>query len=219
MIGILDVALVVAMCLGAIILIAVLFRYILYRPSFDTIDIIMCLLAFAFVMGGFIKTIRFGDLVIDIGRLLPRQEPTAAELALDRIANRLDVLVRDMEKRGQIQTPPPVPLPESAPKVAQRVVIISEPSMTADAHRIRDAVANVAQKNYRIESVVGSLASVRAALPSDASIFIRLISRSSAIAERDSILKVLRDAGYSGKVEASTWPLANGDVQLQIFDR
>lgn len=225
--AILPFAFVIAMCLGGLVEIAVIFRYVVHRKPLTIIDLGFCVIGFVLMFPGALKSIDLKNMTFNLDWVYKYGEPTEAELARNKIEaalGRIEARLAACTTCGQTKTEtPPVTPPPATPSRATgpRVVVIWEPSKVDDGHDVVTAIRAMPDKDYRVEGVGGDLGIVRGALPDERAIDIRLVSKPDKIADRDSIFAaiVAKNAGFKGRIERSTWPLANGDVQIQIFQR
>jgi hypothetical protein len=227
MIGILPTAFLLAMGLGGLIIAAVVFRYVIHRSKLDVFDIVFCLVGFALMFPSAFKSIDLKNFTISFEWVLDVREPPKGEVqreqieqALVRIETRL-ASCSVCRTDGGAQPPVQVPPPSGDLGKGPRVVVIWEPQKVDDGRDIVAAIRAIPQASYRVEGVRGDLDVVRGALPGERTIDIRLVSKPENVTDRDAIYTaiVAKNAGFKGRIERSTWPLANGDVQIQIFQR
>ena len=226
MVGIVPTAFLLAMVLGGVIIAAVVFRYVVHRYKLGVLDIAFCLIGFALMFPGAIKSIDLKNFTLDLNWVLDIREPPKAEITRDkieqtlaRIETRLSSCTVCRVEGGAQPSPGPLPVPDTVK--GPRVVVIWEPTKADDGHDIVAAIRAIPQPSYRVEGVRGDLDMVRAALPSEKAIDIRLVSKLENVADRDRIFEAIiqKAPALKGRIERSTWPLANGDVQIQVFQR
>ncbi len=238
-IPILDVALVAGIVLGAIIIVAAVFRFVFGK--LDTAGITFAIIGFAFVALGFVSKLDLttGTFEFNRTREISQTETDLAGMRtrLDRVLAALEALklrtaTNGLEIQGKVAiepsetgTRPGEPAdtirassPDNVNVEAPRVVIIWEASAAANGQKVKAAVAGL-KPQFAIDAVKSPLDSVRAALPSNKSIFIRLVSKVGFVKQREAIGKALDAINLGANVEQSVWPLSNGDIQIQIFDR
>jgi hypothetical protein len=225
--GILPFAFVVAMCLGALVVVAVIFRYVVHRKPLTVVDLGFCLFGFALMFPGAVKSIDPKTMTINLDWIYLYGEPSKADITRDKIEDALARIETRLASCTSCRaaTTEPTPTQPTQPPAARatgpRVVVLWEAPKVDDGHDVVSAIRAMPGKDYRVEGVGGDLGIVRGALPDERAIDIRLVSKPDKIADRDAIFAaiVAKNAAFKGRIERSTWPLANGDVQIQIFQR
>lgn len=234
--GILPFAFVIAMCLGALVVVAVIFRYVVHRKPLTFVDLGFCLFGFALMFPGAVKSIDLKSMTLNLDWIYKYGEPTEAELARNKIEDALARIETRLaactscraattEPTPTQPTQPTQPVTPTQPPAVRatgpRVVVIWEAPKVDDGRDVVNAIRAMSGKDYRVEGVGGDLGIVRGALPDERAIDIRLVSKPDKVADRDAIFTaIIADKpAFKGRIERSTWPLANGDVQIQIFQR
>eukprot|EP01037_Dinobryon_pediforme_P020670 gene20670-21349_t len=238
-IPILDVALLAGIFLGAIIVVAAVFRFAFGK--LDTAGITFAVIGFAFVALGFVSKfdVKSGTFEFNPPTEISQTETdlAAVRTRLDRILTTLEALklrtgsngleiqgkvaIEPLETGTKPEEPADVGRASSLDNVnveAPRVVIIWEASAAANGQKVKAAVAGL-KTQFAIDAVKAPLDSVRAALPSNKSVFIRLVSKVGFVKQREAIGKALDAVNLGANVEQSVWPLSNGDIQIQVFER
>lgn len=231
--GILPFAFIIAMCLGGLVIVAVIFRYVIHRKPLTLMDLGFCVVGFMLMFPGAMKSLDLKTMTWNFDWAYKYGEPTEAELARNKIEDALARIETRLagctacrtattETTPTQPTQPVTPTQPPAPRATgPRVVVIWEAPKTEDGHDVVNAIRAMPGKDYRVEGVSGDLGIVRGALPDERAIDIRLVSKPDKIADRDAIFTaiVAKNGALKGRIERSTWPLANGDVQIQIFQR
>ena len=226
--GILPFAFIIAMWLGGLVIVAVIFRYVAHRLPLTMTDLGFCVVGFMLMFPGAVKSINVTNLTWDFDWAYKYGEPPKAEFNRDKIEEALARVETRLASCPACRATPTDPSPPQPTQPVQppratgpRVVVIWEAPKVDDGHAVVSAIRAIPGKDYRVEGVGGDLGIVRGALPDEHAIDIRLVSKPDKIADRDAIFGaiVAKNPAFKGRIERSTWPLANGDVQIQIFQR